>query len=815
MTAGAGGWRRGLRAAAVGAALAATLVVTLFIARSPPAFALSLVGIDGRVALVGGAELVYLPPDGADPALVGEVLEVWAARFGGSADPVGNGAFRMRLAGLTTGDIEDLRVQLTRPGLEIHEVVSDHPVMREVYRRASAEPDPEVEAEVDGWTPDSGDRQTDYFLQAATRAALERYITERVPGGFRPAPGLAIALERSVRGPTAEATWRTYLIDDAVLLDGSMVANAIRSYDQYTNQPIVLVDFTREGGERFAEITTRLVGKKLATMVGGLVQSAPIINGPIRGGRASITMGGIDATEQEEEANDLVGILRAGPLPPGGRILEYAEIAPTATPAKLWLARAITGLVVGALAFVVILLLARETSPIARASGPATRRPPWVALAVTLGAPLVLLVLDRVNLPTIERTGFMEMPAGPRAGMSMFALGLVPLCVGFVAVELVAAAVPAWRPLRLTPAGRRKLGVATVLVGMVMAVLQALPITSYLEMQNGRLNALESAPMDKHVLVATSLAGGTLLLGLLAAVISTWGLANGFGVLFAAGAVIATLRPRVSDWWTEEPALASSAIPFTIAFVVVVAVIVGWWLTRRVTDRRGEHPAPPVIAPVAGLVPILWVFAIVALTPIALHVDAVQKLLDHAIELQGSTVALAIIGLGLCVGLGWLWARPGPAAALAQRIGGAPVRPAWRSWAIAVALSVVVLTALGVMSLIAIPYVWRPAVLSVLVIGSVTAVLLDAVAEWRARRRADLVGVWPIHQVGMVEAAAQVLARAGITPHLRSRHYRTLFGFFAPWAPVEVMVPRERAGEAVTILKDAFDPKARGVVSAW
>ncbi|MBK7540215.1 MAG: hypothetical protein IPI49_33660 [Myxococcales bacterium] len=64
------------------------------------------------------------------------------------------------------------------------------------------------------------------------------------------------------------------------------------SYDPNTNRPIVLVDFNRFGSRVFSDLTSQVVGQKVATILDGKVKSAPIINGPIPGGRAAITMVG-------------------------------------------------------------------------------------------------------------------------------------------------------------------------------------------------------------------------------------------------------------------------------------------------------------------------------------------------------------------------------------------------------------------------------------------------------------------------------------------------------------------------------------------
>src|SRR5262249_32649431 len=72
-----------------------------------------------------------------------------------------------------------------------------------------------------------------------------------------------------------------------------------------------------------------IVGQKLATILDDKVKSAPIINGAIKGGRASITMGGSDADRQIKERDELVNVLRTGSLPAPLREESSAELGPT------------------------------------------------------------------------------------------------------------------------------------------------------------------------------------------------------------------------------------------------------------------------------------------------------------------------------------------------------------------------------------------------------------------------------------------------------------------------------------------------------
>jgi preprotein translocase subunit SecD len=76
------------------------------------------------------------------------------------------------------------------------------------------------------------------------------------------------------------------------------------------NEPLVMVDFNREGRELFASITRENVGRQLAIFLDGDLKSQPVIREPILGGTAVIS-GGF----RPEEAKELVRNLNIGALP--------------------------------------------------------------------------------------------------------------------------------------------------------------------------------------------------------------------------------------------------------------------------------------------------------------------------------------------------------------------------------------------------------------------------------------------------------------------------------------------------------------------
>jgi preprotein translocase subunit SecD len=175
------------------------------------------------------------------------------------------------------------------------------------------------------------------------RQVIERYLfggdkdwpyqgLVQIDPSFKVPDDHQIGFEPIVPDPTDKETrtrWRTYYLDRAVRLTGSAIANAVGSQDQNTGQPIVLLDFNRYGSRLFGELTSQIVGKKLATILDDKVKSAPTINGPIRGGRAQITLGGGDVTHQEREREELVNVLKTGSLPAPLRVDTAQKVGPT------------------------------------------------------------------------------------------------------------------------------------------------------------------------------------------------------------------------------------------------------------------------------------------------------------------------------------------------------------------------------------------------------------------------------------------------------------------------------------------------------
>jgi len=109
-----------------------------------------------------------------------------------------------------------------------------------------------------------------------------------------------------------------------VAMTGETITDARVQVDSQYNEPYVSVAFDSRGSRQFADITTRNVKKRLAIILDGKAQSAPVIQEPITRGEARISG---DFTM--EEARDLAVVLRSGALPAPVKILEERTVGPS------------------------------------------------------------------------------------------------------------------------------------------------------------------------------------------------------------------------------------------------------------------------------------------------------------------------------------------------------------------------------------------------------------------------------------------------------------------------------------------------------
>jgi protein-export membrane protein SecD len=93
-------------------------------------------------------------------------------------------------------------------------------------------------------------------------------------------------------------------------LTGEHVKQAQFSVNQTTQEPLVLLNFSDEGKEMFAQLTTDHVGEPIAIFLDDGLLSSPVVQEPIKDGRAQIS-----GSFTLQSAKDLVDDLNLGALP--------------------------------------------------------------------------------------------------------------------------------------------------------------------------------------------------------------------------------------------------------------------------------------------------------------------------------------------------------------------------------------------------------------------------------------------------------------------------------------------------------------------
>jgi preprotein translocase subunit SecD len=148
--------------------------------------------------------------------------------------------------------------------------------------------------------------------QAGTREEL--LVNGQVPTGMEIVPGAG--------GTGNAATTVYYLVRKVAAVTGRDLRNARPSLDE-NNQPAVSFTLSNEGGRKFGNVTGDNIGRQLAIILDGRVQSAPTINGRIT------TDGRITGSFTNEEVANLSLILRSGALPAKLDYLEERTIGPS------------------------------------------------------------------------------------------------------------------------------------------------------------------------------------------------------------------------------------------------------------------------------------------------------------------------------------------------------------------------------------------------------------------------------------------------------------------------------------------------------
>jgi preprotein translocase subunit SecD len=148
----------------------------------------------------------------------------------------------------------------------------------------------------------------------------ENSVEEALKGNIPPGDEILY----QIKGEAGSQTKIPFLLKKRAVITGEYLTDARVQIDSQYNEPYVSLTFDSRGARLFEQITGANIKKRLAIVLDNVVNSAPVIQDRIAGGRAQIT-----GRFTMEEANDLAIVLRAGALPAPVKIIEERTVGPS------------------------------------------------------------------------------------------------------------------------------------------------------------------------------------------------------------------------------------------------------------------------------------------------------------------------------------------------------------------------------------------------------------------------------------------------------------------------------------------------------
>lgn len=113
-------------------------------------------------------------------------------------------------------------------------------------------------------------------------------------------------------------------INGTTVLTGKDLRDARAQMTGSGSQAVVGLEFTDEGGAKFADLTARNIGRPISILLDGEVLTSPVVQEAITGGKAQIS-----GSRNMEEAEHLAILLRSGSLPVKIEVMENRTVGPT------------------------------------------------------------------------------------------------------------------------------------------------------------------------------------------------------------------------------------------------------------------------------------------------------------------------------------------------------------------------------------------------------------------------------------------------------------------------------------------------------
>lgn len=194
--------------------------------------------------------------------------------------------------------------------------------MKTVAVAAYRTPFPGVSIQPESWTDQTnGQSHEDVFL-AGERS---EQLVAAVEAILRTQP---LQDQHQILLEQRASDWRTYYVFSQNQVDNAALRGADVTFSD-NGDPEVAVELNPAGSAQLAALTERSLGRKIALVFEDRVVTAPVVIGKIPGPRLRIALGArANPYELQQEAKDLVALLRSQPLPAPVVLLSEESVAP-------------------------------------------------------------------------------------------------------------------------------------------------------------------------------------------------------------------------------------------------------------------------------------------------------------------------------------------------------------------------------------------------------------------------------------------------------------------------------------------------------
>ena len=248
--------------------------------------------------LVGGSEIEYKSPleslDSSKPVILADIVAIFNRKLNNSGlkeiyvQPVGQDRILIQLPGLKKSEVEKIKNTIEKQGNLEFKIAENDPKLIE---------------------------QAKDYVSRGKQLPLPSFPYEFV-----------YQTRKTTTGLTENIEGTELLVSAAAKVTGKDIRDAYKGMD---NQSLrggysIHINFSAQGSHKFADLTEQSVGKRLAIILDGALQSAPNVNEPILGGQCQIT-----GSFSEDEASTLVAVLQSGSMDVKPELLTENTVGPT------------------------------------------------------------------------------------------------------------------------------------------------------------------------------------------------------------------------------------------------------------------------------------------------------------------------------------------------------------------------------------------------------------------------------------------------------------------------------------------------------